>query len=75
MMLQQQDICIKTLFSDQGGKYTSKEFDDYLAKNGTKHRLTLHDTCEQNGVAEQLNQTLIKRSRAILLESNLSKSL
>ena len=30
MMLQQWDVCIKTLFSDQGGEYTSKEFEDYV---------------------------------------------
>ena len=74
-MLQQQDICIKTLFSDQGGKYTSKEFEDYLARKGTKHRLTVHNTPEQNGVAERLNRTLVEKTRAMLLESNLPKSL
>ena len=35
----------------------------------------MHDTPEKNGVAEQLNQTLVKRSRAMLIESNLLKSL
>ena len=35
----------------------------------------MHDTPEQNGVAKQLNCTLVKRSRAMLLESNLPKSL
>ena len=39
----------------------SKEFEDYLARKGTKHRLTVHDTPEQNGVAEWLNQTLVER--------------
>ena len=55
MMSQQRDVCIKTLFTDRGGEYTSKEFEEYLAKKGTKHRLTMHDTLEQNGVAERLN--------------------
>ena len=55
MMLWQQDVCIKTLFSDRGGEYTSKEFEDYLARKGTKHRLTVHDTPGQNGVTERLN--------------------
>ena len=35
----------------------------------------MHNTPEQNGVAEQLNRTLVERSRAMLLESNLLKSL
>ena len=55
MMSWQCGVCVKTLFSDQGGEYTSKEFDDYLARKGTKHRLTVHDTPKQNGVAEHLN--------------------
>ena len=75
MMSWEWDVCIKTLFSDRGGKYTSKEFKEYLVKKGTKHRLTVHNTPEQNGVAEQLNQTLVERLRAMLIESNLLKSL
>ena len=75
MMSWEWDVCIKTLFSDRGGKYTSKEFEEYSAKKGTKHRLTVHDTPEQNGVAERLNWTLVKKSRAMLIESNLPKSL
>ena len=63
MMSRQQDVCIKTLFTDRGGEYTSKEFEEYLAKKGTKHRLTIHDTPEQNGVAEWLNRTLVEKSR------------
>jgi transposase InsO family protein len=75
MMLRQRDIRIKSLLSDRGGEYTSKEFNDYLAQQGTKHKFTVHDTPEQNGVAERLNRTLVERTRAMLLESNLPKSL
>ena len=75
MMHRQWNVCIKTLFSDRGGEYTSKEFEDYLSRKGIKHQLTVHDTPEQNGVAKQLNHTLVERSRAMLLESNLPKSL
>ena len=35
----------------------------------------MHNTPKQNGVAEQLNWTLVERSRARLIESNLLKSL
>ena len=75
MMSRQQNVCVKTLISDWGGKYTSKEFKDYLSRKGIKHQLTVHDTPKQNGVAERLNCTLVKKSRAMLLESNLPKSL
>ena len=35
---------VKTLRSDNGGEYTSKEFDEYLAKHGIKRRLTIPGT-------------------------------
>ena len=35
----------------------------------------MHDTPEKNGVAEWLNYTLVKKMRAMLLESNLPKTL
>ena len=41
-MSQQWDVCVKTLFSDRGGEYTSKEFEDYLSRKGIKHQLTMH---------------------------------
>ena len=52
MMLRQQDVCVKTLVSNHGGKYTSKEFKDYLTQKGKRHKLTVYDTPEQNGVAK-----------------------
>ena len=75
MMSQQWAVYMKTLFSDRGGEYTSKEFEDYLPRKGTKHRLTVYDTPKKNKVAEWLNQTLVERSRDLLIESNLPKSL
>ena len=57
MMLQRQDICIQTLISNHGGEYTSKDFWDYLAQKGTRHKLMVHDTPEQHGIAKWLNQT------------------
>ena len=75
MMLCQRDVNIKLLVSDHVGKYTSKEFNDYLAKQGTNHRLTVHDTPESNGVTERLNRTLVERTHAMLLNSKLPKHL
>ena len=75
MMLCQRNIHIKLLVSDQGGKYTSREFESYLAKQGTKHCSTVHDTPESNGITAHLNHTLVKRAHAMLLESGLPKTL
>jgi transposase InsO family protein len=55
LRLRQRDAHIKTLVSNRGGEYTSSEFKEYLAKQATKHQLTVHDTPESNGVAERLN--------------------
>ena len=66
---------MKTFFSDRRGKHTSKEFEDCLDHKGTKHKLTVHDTHEQDRVTECLNHTLVERTRAMLLGSNLLKNL
>ena len=51
---------IKTLRSDRGGEYLSAEFDEYLKAQGIKRELTVHDSPQQNGVAERLNRTLVE---------------
>ena len=43
---------IKVLWSDCGGEYLSKEFDEHLAAAGMAHRLTMHDMLQLNGIAE-----------------------
>ena len=44
---------IKVLHSDRGGEYLGKEFTIYLKSKGMKQKLTIYDTPQQNGVAEQ----------------------
>ena len=60
---------IKTLRYDNGSEYTSKEFEDYLKKNGIRHECTVPKTPEQNGVAERMNRTLVENVRAMLSDS------
>jgi hypothetical protein len=62
---------IKALRSDNGGEYTSHEFESYLTKEGIKRELTIPHTPEQNGVAERLNRTLIEGVRTMLADSKL----
>ena len=64
---------IKTLRSDNGGEYTSKEFEDYLKKNGIRHERTVPKTPEQNGVAKRMNRILVETVRAMLSDSKLPK--
>ena len=51
---------IKTLHMDNGGKYTSKEFETYLRKNGITHQKSAPYMPEQNGVAERANRTIVE---------------
>ena len=41
---------IKTLRTDNGGEYTSMEFQNYLKEKGIRHELTVPDSPQQNGV-------------------------
>ena len=56
---------------NNGGEYTSVEFEKYLTKEGIKHKLTISHTPEQNVGAELLNCTLIKGVRTVLADSKL----
>eukprot|EP00112_Aurelia_sp_Birch-Aquarium-sp1_P025965 Seg893.2 transcript_id=Seg893.2/GoldUCD/mRNA.D3Y31 product="Retrovirus-related Pol polyprotein from transposon TNT 1-94" pseudo=true protein_id=Seg893.2/GoldUCD/D3Y31 len=46
---------IKNLRSDNGGEYSSKEFDDFLTSKGITKQRSIPRTPEQNGVAERMN--------------------
>ena len=61
----QHGIPIKRLCSDCGGEYLSDEFSRHLKRNGMEWKLTTHDTPEHNGVAEQLNRTLVEHVHTI----------
>ncbi len=45
-----------TLQTDNGGKYLSREFGDYLKGKGIKHELTVPHFPQQNGVTEHMNR-------------------
>ena len=61
----------RSLQSDRGGEYLSKEFDTHPKAQGTIWSLTVHDTPEENGVAKRLNRTLLEHARAMLLTAQL----
>ena len=71
----QLDVPVKTLHSDQGGEYLGKEFVLHLNSKGTKQKLTIHDTPQQNGVAERRNRTILERVRALLHSTGLPRTL
>ena len=44
---------IKTVRSDRGGEFLSKEFIQHQDSRGTIRKITVHDSPQQNGVAER----------------------
>lgn len=66
---------IKWLHSDCGEEYLSEGFTHHLKTHGTEHKLITHNMPEYNGVAEQLNQTLVKHVCTVLHASDLPKNL
>ena len=64
---------VKTFRTDNGGEYTSTEFETYLKKEGVRHELTVAKTPQQNGVAERMNRTLVETVRSMLSDSKLPK--
>jgi hypothetical protein len=62
---------LKRLHSDNGGEYSSKEFNDYLQQHGIEHKFTTAYSPQENGVAERLNRTLLNATRTMLVGANL----
>ena len=62
---------IRVLRSDNGGVYTSKEFDGFCRQEGIRRQLTVSYTPEQNGVAERKNRSIVGAARAMLHDQSL----
>ena len=62
---------LKVLRTDNGGEYTSAEFQGYLKTEGVHHEFTVPKTPEQNGVAERMNRTLVETVRSMLADAKL----
>eukprot|EP00253_Pinus_taeda_P033931 PITA_33931 len=66
---------IKCLRTDNGGEFTSKEFENYCKDAGIERHKTIVYTPQQNGVAERMNRTLLERARSMLSNAGLQKEL
>lgn len=64
---------VTRLRTDNGGEYTSSEFQEYLKAQGIHHEMTVPHTPQQNGVAERKNRTLIETARSMLSHAKLPK--
>lgn len=61
---------IKCLRTDNGGEYTSNEFNNYLKEFNIRRQLTCAKTPQQNGVAERKNRHLAETCRSLLHAKN-----
>ncbi|KAM0065667.1 putative RNA-directed DNA polymerase [Helianthus debilis subsp. tardiflorus] len=64
-------MSVGCLRSDNGGEYTSKEFNEYLKECRIKRQLTCSHTPQQNGVSERLNRTLTELTGSMIHDKNL----
>ena len=65
------DKKIKTLRSDNGGEYTSKEFEAFCKDAGIKRELTTPYNPQQNGVAERKNRTIMEVVKTMIYDQDL----
>lgn len=66
---------IKCLRTDNGGEFTSKNFENYYKDAGIERHKTTVYTPQQNGVVERMNRTLLEKSRSMLSNAGLQKEL
>ena len=66
---------IKALHGDNGGEFTSNDFQEFLRKHGIQWQPTVPYTPEQNGVAERKNRTILELVRTIIHQASLDKRL
>ncbi|CAI7754210.1 unnamed protein product [Closterium sp. NIES-54] len=71
MVERQQDRLVKTIRTDRGGEFLSKEFSLWLKKNGIRRCLTMPYSPVMNGIAERANRTTTETARGLLIEAGL----
>jgi transposase InsO family protein len=66
---------IKCLRTDNGGEFTSVEFENYCKEFGIDSHKTTAYTPQQNEVFERMNMTLLERESSMLSNANLQQEL
>ena len=61
----QHNTVIKKFHSERGGEFTSKKFDELLAKKGIVRQMSAPHIHQQNGRAERLNNTILEKSESM----------
>lgn len=63
---------LKTLRTDRGGEFISKDFNNFCEEQGIRRELTAPYTPEQNGIAERKNRTIVEMARCMLKTKDLA---
>ena len=71
MMENETDLRVLAIRSDNGGKYTSQDFQKFCSDKRIAHQFTNPYTPGQNGVSERLNRTLIESTRSMLIHAKM----
>ena len=66
------DLKIKCLRSDNGGVFTSKEFNNFFEDHGIKRQFSIPRNPQHNGVVEMKNKIVQEDERTMLKEAKLS---
>ena len=66
------DFKFKCLRSNNGGEFTSKEFQHFCEEHGIKRQFSASRTPQQNGDVKRKNRTLEEMVRTMLNDSKLS---
>ena len=74
MLERQTGMKVKCIICDGGKEFMNNAWDEWLASTGIQRECTSKATPEQNAHVERFNQTVMCRSRANLLQSNLPAS-
>ena len=62
---------IKILRSDNGGEFTSNEFNDFCKEAGIKRDVTIPYNPQQNGVAERKNRSIMDAVKDVIHDQDL----
>ena len=65
------DMKIKCLRLDNGGEFTSNEFDDFYETNGLRRHFLVARTPQQNGVVQMKNKSVQETTRTMFNEDKL----
>ena len=64
-------VKIKSLRSDRGGEFTSRELNIYYEEHGIRRQLSSPHMPEKNGIAEIRNRSIAEVARDMLFENDL----